>query len=738
MNIRTTLMLMAATVAGPVYAQQPAEVYTALTAPSTVTATALQRAEAMPALAVLPADCEACFTFTNLPAFIDHLHAMGAIDADDYADMPDEIKAINSIAIGGGKGAAATLTTLMRLYLTYSADDMMSEFKYIISGAAAEYKNTLNAELDKAHAANIETFKALLAQGKIAPAYGVLVANPGYESMIAEWYEMLTSEIAEEAAIDENQEFVSIDGFCGAKIQIPAEAAEPNPWSDDFEVALMQEAVKRNLYILFKLEGDKIIAVICENPAEINTAATPETSILGTDKLAKADDKLTNGLHLAFYADAAAYNAYSEHRCDDITMVGKVVQDMFTALAAKGDNNQNTFNKAATAVGTFADVLPNLITGTATLPTTAFISWNGKCIDADLSSDNLGNVAKTAKLSLLNKAADPNTILYFETAYPENSKLPHLNTLIDAGMDLAEGVIAISPERSKNAAMKDMAKVKAFLPEAKQAVEALCTIKSGLDNSFAVVLDNQATMPTSLGGKLGNTTAFPRVAIYSGVSDRSKLSEGWDALLSVAGNVAQKVGYDPAVVQMLPIAPKMAGTSTSYSIVLPWFTEDFVPNLTINDNAFVVGTSAKLNTEIAETATGTLDFPGAVCTIKFSPLATMLRSVADDMADRAEAEAAKNPAKATPAPVVVAADDDEEFDEEFDEDDDYVDEDSFDDEDLYSYRYHVPSEAERRASNFNSAADVAESVAEYVDCINAACTTKNGETRLHIQVNLKK
>lgn len=738
MNMRTTLMLMAATVAGPVFAQQPAEVYTALTAPSTVTATAAQRAEAMPALAVLSADCESCFTFTNIPGFIDHLHAMGAIDDEDYADMPDEVRAVNSIAIAGGKGSAAMITTIMHLYLSYNADGMISALKHIVAGTAPEYKDTLCAEVDKALAANMESFKALLAQGKIAPVYGVLVANPGYEPMIAEWYEMLTAEIAEEASYDDNMEFVTIDGFCGIKLQIPAEAAEPNPWSDEFEVAFMQEAVKRNLYVLFKLEGDTIISVVCEDPADINTAATPEESILGTDKLAKADAKLNNGLHLAFYADAATCNSYTQYNSEDITQVGKVVQNMFTALAAKGDSKQNTFTKAATAMGTFIDVWTNLTSGTSTMPTTGFVCWNDTCIDADLSCDNLGNAAKPAKLSLLNKAADPNTIIYFESAYPETCKLPHLNTLIDAGMDIAEGVIAIAPENERRTVTMEMAAVKAFLPDAKQAVEALGTITSGLDNSFALVVDNQATMPTCLGGKLGNTTAFPRIAFYSGVSDRSKLSEGWDALLSVAGNVAQKVGYDPDVVQMLPIAPKMAGSATSYSIVMPWFTEDFVPNLTVSDSAFVVGSSAKLNAEIAETATGTLEFPGAVCTIKFAPLATTLRSVADDMADRAEAESAKNPAKATPAPVVVVAADEEDFDEEFDEDADYVDEEEFDEEEIYSYHYREPSAAERRAENFDDAADAAEAIAEYVDSINAAYTSQNGEARMHIQVNFKK
>lgn len=732
MNIRTTLMLMAATVAGPVFAQQPAEVYTSLVAPSSATATAAQRAEVMPALAVLPADCESCFTFTNIPAFIDHLHAIGAIDDDDYAETPDEIKALNSIAFGGGKGSAATITSIIRLYTTYKAGELTDYLKYLTSVVDPQYQATLTTEVDKALAANLEEFKALLAQGTIAPAYGVLVGNPGSEAMLAEWYEMITAEMAQEASYDDDIEFVTIDGFNGVKLQIPAEAAQPSPWSDEYETAFLQEAVKRSLYVLFKLEGNTIIAVVCENPSDINTAASPEASILGTDKLAKADSKLGTGLHIAFYADAATNNSFGQYYNTDISMVGQTVQSLFTALAAKGDANQATFSKAAAGMGTFINTWTTLTVSTATLPSTAFVSWNDKCVDLDITSDNQGCTAKPAKLSLLNKAADPNTIFYAECAYPSVNKLPHLNTLIDAGMDIADGVIALAPAREQKAIIADMAKVKAFLPEVKEAVQALDTIVSGLDNTMAFVIDNQATMPTTLGGKPGNTTAFPRIAFYSGVSDRAKLSEGWYDLLTVAGNVAEKVGYDPEVVQMLPIAPSMKGSSTSYSIAMPWFTEEFVPNLTVSDTAFVVGTSANLNAEIAETATGTLDFPGAVCTIKFAPLATMLRSIADDMADRAEAEAASAPAKKAPvAPVVI------DEDEEFDEDDDYV-EDDFDEEEIYSYHYRETTPAERRAENFNDAAEAAEAISEYVDCINAAWTTQGTESRVRIQVNLKK
>ncbi len=741
MNIRTTLMLMAATVAAPLSAQQPADVYTTLAAPSTVTATVDQRAEAMPALAIMPADVDLCFTFTNVPGFISRLNAVGAIDDEVYADMPKELKAINSIALAGGAGSAATLATLANLYNCAQLCDMLPYLKQIAADAAPQYTDTLKDEVSKTEASNIQAVKDLLAQGKIAPAYGVLVANPGYEAMIAEWYAMATGEMESESDPEDGIEYVSINGFSGLKLQVPADEAQPSPWDDEYEIALKQEAVKRTFYVLLKLEDDKIIAVVCEDPAQINTAATPQESVLGTDKLAAVDSKLAQGLHMAVYASDAATNAYYKLQPHYFTTIGKTVENMFSALAAKGGADQATFTTAAKSVSTVVGAWQKWTTYTAEKPTLVSVCWNDKEVDFDMHYDNLGITTKPAKLSLLNKAADPNTIYYAESAYWNHPNMPDLISLVDAGVEIADGVIALAPEGEKNSAAAKMALVKGFLPEAKEAIEAMGTATSGLGNTLAFVIDNAATMPTVLGGKPGNTTAFPRVAFYSGVTDRAKLSEGWDKLLGVTGKVAEKLGYNAATVNMMPIVPKMIGKATSYSIALPWFTENMVPNLTVSDTAFVLGSSSKLNGEIAETATGTLDFNGAVCTIKFAPLATMLRSLADDMADRAEAEAAAKPAppaveddkEEMVVPVVVEDDDEVEFDDEAD----YVDEDDFDEEEIYAYHYRESSPAERRAENFDDAADVAEAVSEYVDSINAIFITQGKDARARIQVKLK-
>lgn len=745
MNIRTTLMLMAATVAAPLTAQQPADVYTALAAPATASATADQRAAAMPALAIMPADTEVCYAFTDIPGFIENLRNIGAISESDIRYMPEELLAINSFALAGGKGSSATIKSLMSLYNAYSAADMLPALKMVAAGAAADYAESLKAAIEKDEATTTANFKAELAQVKLAPCYGVLALNADKEDMATEWYETVIDELQSETEHEDGIEFVTINGFKGIKAQMPESEAEATPWDDEMDVAIKQEVCKHIFYVLLKQEGTNLIAVVCEDPTQINTAATPQDSILGTDKLAKGDSKLSAGLNMVFYASAEATAAMYGSNTDSFAQVGKTVQSMFTTVAAKADANQAKFAAAAKGMGDIIAAWDNWVNANIDRPTTAFISWGNKCIDVDFTCDNCGFIFKPAKLSLLNKAADPNTILYGESAYLSSNKLPQISQMIDAGISVADGVMALAPADQQNATAVTMAQIKAFLPEAKQACDAFSTVLSGLDNTCAVVLDASATMPFILGGKPGNTTAFPRLAIYSGVSDRAKLSAGWDSLLDVAGKVAEKVGYNAAAVNMLPIAPKVAGKATSYSVSLPWFSEDMVPNLTVSDTAFVAGTSAVLNAEIAETATATADFNGAVFTVKFAPLATALRSVADDMADRAEAEAASKPAEekaeakvtpaTPPAPVVVVEDDDE---EDFDDETDYVEEDDFDEEDVYSYHYVEKSPAQRRADSYNEAAEAAEAISEYVDSVNGVYAGDENDVRIHVQVKFKK
>ncbi|MDO4751086.1 MAG: hypothetical protein Q4A24_03175 [Akkermansia sp.] len=737
MSIRTTLMLMAATVALPVSAQQPAEVYTALSAPVSTTATAEQRAAAMPALALMPADADVCFTVTNLPTLIDNLHSSGILSDREYRNTPKEMKAIHSFALAGGKDSAQSLIALSKIYnIAMSgilSEDMLDGWEM---SAAKNLRPLINQTKKDTRAAMVESFKAAISEVKVGPAYGVLVATPGNEDMLAEWYAEAVEELQEVAQYEEGIEAVTVNGFVGTKIQIPKE--EPSEWDSEYEIAVNEEVSKRTIYVLLKHEGDKIIGAVCENPDQINTAATPAESILGTDKLAGADDKLNKGLLFATYASPQAVDAYKGMGMGTLTMLANNVVKTFKALESAGGENATRFAAAAKSGEQIISALTKFLMPATKQPVAAYANWSDSSIDFSLDYDCAGCSYKPGKLSLLKQAADPNTIVYMESTYWNNPNTPDLNALIDNSLTVADGFIATLPTAHQDYASAELQQFVAFLPELKEGIGAFKTATEGMDNTMAVIVDKGATMPAVFGGQPGNTTSFPRLAIYSGVSNRAKLSEGWDKLLAVGGKIATKVGSDPAVLNMLPIIPKTIGKSTSYSVALPWFTENLIPNLTISDASFVVGSSSALNAEIAETATGSMDFAGCVCTVKFTPFAQMMRDIANDLQARADAEAKveedAKPAPVTP-PVVVAIDDEEETEGEEEE---YVEEDDFDEEEVYSYHYHVPSPAEQRASNAKNAAEALEAFSKFVDCANMTGTVKDGQFNIRLQLKLNK
>ena len=749
MNMRTTLMLLAATVAGPVTAETPAEYYTALAAPAatTTTATPEQRAEAMAALAYLPADCEYALSITDIPALLATLHRTGSVQEEALNFiLPKEYKLIRSVAVGGGKNNAEMLFALCSLYGNYSSNSYYAAMRGIIYAASEQYRSTLEQVLNNAVTDNLQQAKATIAATKLAPSYGVVVLTPDNQTTVQEWYAALTEEMQKEAAGDEKIEYVCINGFSGLKFTTPINP--PADFDDHFTAVLKEELSKRSFYVMLRTEGDALIAAICEDPTQLTIAATPQDSILGTDKLSTADAMLNNGLFLVSYADPRIMQGVTTLGNTAISNVINTANNMFNTMAAKGDANQSTFTKAAQATQAIAQAWAKINDEQHEQPLCAAVAWNDSAIDIDITYDNFGYTYSPAKLRLMDKAADANTIYYAESAYPASTRWPKLTDMVDAALAVTEGCIAAMPADQQGSLSVKLATFKHFLPELNDGINAFSTMLSGLDNSFALVIDKGATMPAILGGAPGNTTSFPRVALYSGVKDRAKLSEGWDALLATGAATLKKAGQNPTYINMLPILPKAVGNGMSYSISMPWFSKDLIPTLAVNDTTFVMGSSETLNAEIMKSATGTVDFPGMVCTIKFAPLADMLQDIADDLTARAEAEmmaTVPTDPKAEPVVTMVAdADDTEEpiivnIDDDFSDDEAYYEEEEEDEfEDYIISAETAPSPAARRAETAETAAMVAKTIASIFESFNLVSTADADTARIRIQLKFKK
>ncbi len=743
MNMRTTLMLMAATMA-PIYAQEPAEstaqTYARLAAPVTAPATTpSQRAAVYPSLAYIPADAEVILTINNISEIAGTFaKAIGETDG-----MPEEFTLFDALTIATGKGTQELLSHAAAIYAEQATEeedyiDFFEEWAETTTPASAIIRKQTEAYLANLKAQSITSIKSI----KVPTIYGIITTKSGGEAMLSQWLNNAFGEMTENIENDDpnktRREVYDKNGYKGLKITLKGEdmvdrGYEFDPESGELKKLpltetqqLIRETVDgRVIYAVMKQEGNRLISIITENEADLTLPTDVTQSILASDKLACADANLSKNPYMLSYAAPGINAKASEIQMAPIVGLGKqLVTGIFTELAAQPGENQAVWAAAAKASTLLCNTLSSLILPECPMPDIMQIWAENNTLQIQYDGNTQGATYQPGKLSLTAQPDKPGTILYYESTPWSYNINADCDSLIDAVVSLTEGFVATLPADAQAEATPQIAMAKQFLPDVKALLGSIKTISSGMGNSTALTIDSAGSMPIILGGTPGNKTAIPRICLYSGVTDRSKLAEGWQQLLTTAANIATKVGSDPSVINMLPIVPAVKGNATSYTVAMPWFTPDMVPNVTVSDTAFTAGTSSNYNAEIAAAATGDTPFAGCVMTVKFAPLATTARGIAKEL--RAIADAESKPVALEDAPA-----DTEDEEEDYLEEDYYIDEEDYEERDYYSPRR---SPAEERADSAEELADALEAAAKVVDRIDCTSTINNGTHTMRVQI----
>lgn len=786
MNTRTTFMLMAATVVAPLYAQQPtesaADIFQTLAAsqPAAVQATVEQKAAAFPALKAVPADADAFFCFTHVAEHVERLRQAGCLGALlEGEDNP--LLRVEGLSVALGKGSSASLEAISPLLRLASSQDQVGTVTQIW---ASQAKENLSAVLSRVAAdALAQQSQEATAQSPevlVHPIYLTVTFKPT-EPRVQDWGNSLTSSLQGFASrVDEVGEpvdpsgkpieSVDINGMSGIRIKgsVFSQGAE----TPTDKTPLGQELEKRTFYLLVKSDAASISVVLCERPDEIHFASIPEESVLATDKLASS--ALRPGMIAAAYANPELTRWNQSFSLQSFVDTANAIRSQFEHLGPVDPASKEAYDKAAAAVGMVAEQVEKFYRATPGVPSLMQLWTEGKSVVMESTSPLPEGVSYLpTRLRLTGLAKEADTILYFEGGSVQRKEaLPSSSSILDGALDVARAVLLTLPEQKQDEYSAQWQMVNSFLPDAKSLSSALELMGSGLTGSSALVVDAGGSLPPALGGTPGNKIAIPRISVYSGISDRSRLAAAWQQVLAVAGNVAVKLGQDPAIVGMLPIMPTHAGDAMSYSVALPFFTEDMAPNVTINDTALALGSSPVLNSRVVASATGAVDFTGAVFSFHPAPLAASLRAIADSLAaslpeddadcveapldDEAEeenpyvvvdsgatqAEEAADETSSTeeePAAESDDADGEEADGGDGDDEDDLDDEEEEEGVDIAEVEL-MPAEvaAMERAENAEDAAQAAEFLSRNVESVHGVVVPAGeGSQTLRIQVNLR-
>jgi hypothetical protein len=146
----------------------------------------------------------------------------------------------------------------------------------------------------------------------------------------------------------------------------------------------------------------------------------------------------------------------------------------------------------------------------------------------------------------------------------------------------------------------------------------------GLGSQGGVIVDLKGGMPKGIPGLpnvLQNEGKVPRIAVAADVADRAKLAAAWEALVPELNEAFLKIpGQEPGSELQVPdvITDESDGLVTHY-MSFPFFTNDFLPSLSLNDEVLILGTSKQFAQGLAAAAkTGGGEIRGTYMMINFA------------------------------------------------------------------------------------------------------------------------
>lgn len=510
-----------------------------------------QRTAAYSTLAAIPADVEAVISINHVGQIVQGLAANGIIPADQ----------VNEDMTMWDGGAVAFSTKAMG-----TLEKLLPALKNIKVNAACGEQPQLSEEDVQAIAQAIDTC------GPIGPVYATIAVNPGAEAKLAEMYNKCMEDLKTKKDV-----YAEYNGYKGIHKNLVDEkhlAQLPAP---------LQEALKKHsFYAVSKLVGNTIQIVVCEDVADIRHAATPEESVLATDKLKAGDAHLGGSSYVI---------AYGSQKLADLTNKMNTISEQLDSLAPMLDSLGDAPEAAQVKEG-FGKVLTELkkLDNTAPVQHADFMQiWSDGVIHMEARGDARGYTFQPAKLVGAQHAA--NAAVYVEWT-PGTCGSDFSMAKLWEGVEQTLPAIAKMTGEEGETYLAEYNKAK---PVIQSVGNALCTVGSGMGGSSFVLVDGNGSMPSDK----PEGTAVPRVVYASGVTNRPAFAQGWAQLKDAVAQGLTAYGQDASLVNMLPAQEVQEGNATVTSLVTPLNGPDFAANVAISDQVIAFGTSPKQTAVVA-------------------------------------------------------------------------------------------------------------------------------------------
>ncbi len=611
MNMKMKTIVLTALMVPCVYGQAPAPAVPMQGGAAVASENSDYRLNFQAALSIVPADTEFVMGMFDVSATVKKLAGSKLahlLHGGDAIEVPLQVLGVRDVVVSCGKGAAESMRSLAPLYAAMRVTkdcDMLNDL--LADGEAME---TWMAGLsDKAVAGALDAAKNWMNAGTLPPLLVVLTPEramlPMAEAQMSSMIDMLKTRAGEWSGVFHEGDYAGVhfSGICiegsqlAERLQALTRLMKPDmkkPLSE-----LLEGLKARKLYVLGAVIDGRIVLSVTEDPsAQLKLAANADESVLKTDKLAFADDKLAYKPNFLMYTDkeiVAAMEAGERARyAGTAQLLERVVE-----MADWPDRKMMKDAKAslASVFGPLSDA-----EGGAEPCASTCLAWEQDGLRVEIVGSKSGWLDDSRPLALASLANNPDTILLMEQAVNPVALKTLANMVENAaacmwyGSTIGEG---LSSSRALKEEREHVESIKALW-------KCCRTIGEGLGTDSAIVVDGNGSFPKDLSPAtqhiLDQMTA-PRVALYTSVKDRSRIIAGWNELSSLVEKMALKEGLARKDWEkMLPTSFRISSFGqggTVYSFSEDANQPNCEPSLVLTDQSLVAGTSRQWNEELA-------------------------------------------------------------------------------------------------------------------------------------------
>ncbi|MEO5913735.1 MAG: hypothetical protein ABIS50_05850 [Luteolibacter sp.] len=357
---------------------------------------------------------------------------------------------------------------------------------------------------------------------------------------------------------------------------------------------LIAAVAKKDLVVVSGTVGDYVVLFIGGSTDDLKLASNTSESLVSTEALAFTDAYASKDLAALVYGQKEALDTLVKS-AGGIADITNGLRDGLSG--ADGLGNTRDLEAMFQIVAEREAALRKLATIDAA-GTLAFWEEGLKIESFGGSDPGMVDWKASNKLSRLGDSSDVVMFadLTVDAVYDQKSR-DYVEALMETGYAMAMKVTEIPMENEQMAQFKGMAKMfdEKFRPDIASLWDTMSNdFGSSLGKESALVVDLKGASPAIPGipQEVVDKAKVPRISLISPVTDRAKLSGSWTkmntTLTGTLAKISELTGQE--IPMQKPLSSEKNGNITWF-FPMPFFTDDFLPSVTVGDKWFVASSS---------------------------------------------------------------------------------------------------------------------------------------------------